>query len=56
VKLIFDSELIKENCTGCKDYTPHMHGKTDDGLVFKCMLCNRITAWLGGDEEKVLRY
>jgi len=55
LKILFDTDEMAERCSGCKEYTPHNVGKTDDGQpCWKCRTCGRLTIWLGGDSEKVV--
>jgi transposase-like protein len=55
VKILFDSDVVKERCNGCSQYCEHHIGKTSEGQpAFKCRICGRLTVWLGGDVEKVV--
>jgi ribosomal protein S27E len=55
MKLIFDNELIKERCSGCKTYCEHYTGKTSEGqTAWKCRICGRLTVYTGGDNERVV--
>ena len=55
MKILFDTEEIKERCNGCAGYFTHFMGKDTEGHpAFKCRNCGRLTIWLGGDTERVI--
>lgn len=55
MKILFDSDPVKEMCSGCKGYFGHFLGKTSEGQpAWKCKNCGRLTVWMGGDTERIV--
>jgi uncharacterized Zn finger protein len=55
MRILFDTEEIKERCNGCESYFEHNVGKTSESQpVWKCRNCGRLTVWMGGDTERVV--
>lgn len=55
MKILFDSDEIRERCNCCRVYSIHYMGKTGENkLAFKCKNCGQLTVWMGGDTEQVI--